>query len=63
MVMGHFLQILEIEVGGCHLSLTRLFASAAASGAVVVAPAAPVVAEASVNAGAYYIIISELELS
>jgi hypothetical protein len=62
MVTGHFLRILEIEVGGCHLSLTRLSASAAASGAVAV-PAVAVVAEAVAFAEAYYNIISKLQLT
>jgi hypothetical protein len=65
MVTGHFLQILEIEVGGCRLSLTRLSASAAASGAVAVAVAvaAVAVAEEFAFAEAYYNIISRLNLS
>src|ERR1700685_1603810 len=65
MVTGHFLRILEIEVGGCRLSLTRLSASAAASDAVVVvvAHADAVVAEAVAVAEAYYNIISKLQLT
>jgi hypothetical protein len=64
MVMGHFLRILEIEVGGCHLSLTRLSASAAASGAAaVVAAAAVAAAEAIAFAEGYCNMISKLESS
>jgi hypothetical protein len=62
MVTEHFLRILEIGVGGCRLSLTRLSASAAASGAVVVAAVA-VVAEAVAFAEAYYNIINNLQLT
>jgi hypothetical protein len=62
MVMGHFLRTLETEVDGYHLNLTRLSPSAAASGVVVAADSALVVAEAFAIAEVFYDIISKREL-